>query len=440
MRKFLVVLMAAAALTWAGRCIGQTQPTTAPSDVPDVALHGDLLGAGDVDLVKADKTAWTNAWLVISGGKPTTWPVGPNDPLPIGLQQTLGPIFNAGVVHLVYGVSLGNSGTTITLCLLLRKGASESVAVKDLRRLFGNSRFEHDGPWLVTRLGAAGATPPLSPQADFVREALKTGGDVPVRLVYVTSEPVKRRLLKGGPPPAALTKTFDLYLSAKYIYVGMTLGAHPQIEGRWVAPDENGTDEVIKAFDGLRQKLKQPNNGMGLPPFFGQIADQFQPTREGNITHVVLGQKELTNIFATIISASMNGGNAAQEAQVRQEPVSPDWKPLDPATDSAEAQMRLILAAIAEYDEAHQALPASLDDLLSDKLLPGPEIFHDPRSGKDKGFIYLKPAATKLAGIGHRDKTAILFEDKDGHADKKGLVGYADGHVGTRNQGLDTRN
>lgn len=435
MRKFLSVVIAAAALTWAGRCVGQTQPTTAPSDVPDAALHGDLLAVCDIDLEKGDKTAWTNAWLVISGGKPTTRPVGPNDPLPIGLQQALGPVFNAGIVRLVFSVSVGNAGQNSTICVLLREGASEDAAIKGLRRILleGNIVFEHEDHWLVTRPGANGSPPPLSPQADFVREALKSGGDVPARIVYLTSEPVKRQLLKHGPPPAALREMANLYWSAKYVYVGITLGVHPQIEARWVAPDENGADEVIKAFQTARQMLKQPNNGMGLPAFFGQIADQFQPTREGNIARVVLGRRELTNIFTTVLMASMNGGNSGQDVQVQQQPVSADWKPVDPATDSAEAQMRLILAAIVEYDAAHQALPASLDDLLSDKLLPGAEIFHDPRSGKDKGFIYVKPAGTKLADIGNRDKTAILFEDKDGHADEKGLVGYADGHVGTRN-------
>ncbi len=201
---------------------------------------------------------------------------------------------------------------------------------------------------------------------------------------------------------------------------------------RWVAPDENGADAVIKEFLKTREALERPDNRWGMPAFVSRILDQAQPVREHNVAEVTLGQKELSNIFAIVVAASMNGGNSAGEQAVRQEPVSPDWKPLDPATDSAEAEMRLILSAIVEYDADHQALPASLDDLLSDKLLPGPEIFRDPRTGKDKGFIYVKPGA-RLADIGNRDKTAILFEDKDGRPHKNGLMGYADGRVGTRN-------
>jgi hypothetical protein len=142
-----------------------------------------------------------------------------------------------------------------------------------------------------------------------------------------------------------------------------------------------------------------------------------------------MNQKDLSSLFAAIISASMNGGSAPVP-QVSQQSVSSDWKPLDAATDSAAAQMRMILAAIREYDQDHQALPASLDDLISAKLLPGAEILRDPRSNSGKTFVYVKPSATRLDGVASRDKTAILLEDQDVLANGQGLVGYVDGHVG----------
>ena len=111
--------------------------------------------------------------------------------------------------------------------------------------------------------------------------------------------------------------------------------------------------------------------------------------------------------------------------------MAADWAPTDAAVDSTSAQMRLILAGIIEYDREHQSLPASLADLVSDKLVPGAEVFHDARTGKDDGFFYVKPdGVTKISDIADRKKTGILFEGKDGNADPAGLVGYADGHVG----------
>ncbi|MGD0464339.1 MAG: hypothetical protein ABSB74_17790 [Tepidisphaeraceae bacterium] len=427
-----------------GRTAAQTEPSTAPAavamtqeDLPDVALRGNLLAVAVFDFKSGDKTAWTNAWLVISGGKPTTQPVADNAPLPLGLDNALGPVFTMGAEWLVYSVSTATNSQNVTLCIRLRPGVSEDAAVKWLHRTVRTvTHFDHDGPWLVVSVNSAtgntlnnAAAGPLSPQADEVRRELNCWGeDVPVKVVYVSSEPVKKQLMRGGTPPAVLMPLANLYFSAKYIYFGAKLGVHPQIEARWAAPDENGADQVIKEFQTMRTALKQPNNDLNLPPAFASILDQFQPTRDGNIARLSMGQKDLSNLFASVVSASMNGGNVPQ-SQVRQQPVSPDWKPIDPATDSAAAQMRLILAAIAEYDQDHQALPASLDDLLSAKLLPGAEMLRDPRSPGNKGFIYVKPAATKLADIPSRDKMAILFEDKAGQADDNGLKGYADGHV-----------
>jgi len=136
----------------------------------------------------------------------------------------------------------------------------------------------------------------------------------------------------------------------------------------------------------------------------------------------------LANVFAAVLAASMSGGGG-QGGQAAQTPVAADWAPTDPGVDAASAQMRLILSAIAEYDQQNHALPATLDDLTKARLLPGPEIFHNPRTGKDNGFVYAKPAAARLADIANPEKTAILFEEKNGNADETGLVGYANGKV-----------
>jgi hypothetical protein len=381
--------------------------------------------------------------LVISGGKPTTQPVADNAPLPLGLDNGLGPVFAMGAERIAYSVSAANNKQDVTLCIRLRPGVSEDGALKWLHRsLRTATNFDRDGAWLVVRLNAGNgnvipnaAARPLSPQADEIRQDLNCwGDDVPVKVVYAAGESVKKQLMRGNKPPPMLMPLANLYFSAKYIYFGAKLGPHPQIEARWVAPDENGADQVISAFQTLRTALKQTNNGLGLPPAFAAILDQFQPTRDGNIARVSMGQKDLSNLFTAVLTASMNARNTDNpgnnpQGQVQQQPVSPDWKPIDPATDSAEAQMRLILAAITEYDQDHQALPGSLDDLVSANLLPGPETLHDPRSSNGKSFVYVKPPATKLAEIPSRNTTAILFEDKDVQANGAALTGYADGHV-----------
>jgi hypothetical protein len=434
MRKILAILIATAGLAWGGECAAQTEPTTAPAlQLPDAALRGDLLAVCDMDLVKGDKTAWANAWTVITGGTPSTRPLAADAPLPMPLDQVLGPIFAMGTERLVYAVSVENSGMVTAICFHLREGVSEDAARKWLRRALPNAKVEHEDQWLEARFSSNGgslppSTAPISPQAELVRETLSIGGDVPIRAVYLTSEPVKRQLIRGGPPPAEFRAMTNLYWNARYIYIGAMLGAHPQIDVRWAAADENEADAVIKEFQSLRERLKKPDNGSGVPAFFGPILDQAQPTREGNTARATLGPKELHSIFLTIVAATLNTRSPGEQ-EVRQQPVSPDWKPVDAATDAASAQMRLILSAIVEYDAEHQAMPTTLDDLVSAKLLPVPEVLHDPRTGKDNGFVYVKPAGTRLADISARDKTAILFEQKDGHADEDGLTGYADGHV-----------
>jgi hypothetical protein len=430
-----------------GRSIAQTEPSTAPAvdamtqeDLPDSALRGDILGLVVFDLKAGDKTAWTNAALVISGGRPTTQPVSDSAPMPMGLDGALGPLFTMGAERLVYSVSVGNNKQNVMICIRLRPGFSEDGALKWLHRNIRTAtKFDHDGPWLVLRINARNGSlisnavdRPLSPQADEIRQDLNCwGNDVPVNAVYATGESVRKQLMRGGAPPPVLLPLANLYFSAKYIYIGAKLGAHPQIEARWVAQDENGAEQVITTLQILRTALKQPNNALNLPPAFGTILDQFQPKQEGNIVRISLNEKDLSNVFSAVIAASMSARNApsAPQAQVQQEPVSTDWKPIDPATDSAMAQMRLILAAIAEYDQDHQALPASLDDLASANLLPGPETLRDPRSSSGKPFVYIKPAASRLADIPSRNTTGILFEDKEVQASEAGLIGYADGHV-----------
>ena len=74
-------------------------PPAAPMTVdqlPDSVLHGDLLAVVVLDLKTGDKTAWNNSMMVISGGKPATRPLGPNDHLPMGLDQSIAPFFTMG--------------------------------------------------------------------------------------------------------------------------------------------------------------------------------------------------------------------------------------------------------------------------------------------------------------------------------------------------------
>ncbi len=340
-----------------------------------------------------------------------------------------------------YTLSIENGNKIVTLCVRLRPGSSDEAALKWLRNNARNAtRFEHVGDWLVARINGSNgnlvsnaAAGPLNPNADALRQALNCWGDeVPVKTVLTSSANIKRQLMRNGPPPASFQPIANLFWSAQYIYAGAKLGADPKIEARWVAPDEAGADQVIKTFDNLRTSLKQPDNELHLPAAFAAILDQFQPTRDANIARVSMDRKQLSMLFASVIAASMTANNRntpASGPQVGQQPVSPDWKPIDAATDSAMAQMRLILTAITEYDQDHQSLPNTLDDLVSANLLPGAEILRDPRSSTGKLFVYVKPAAAKLADVPDHNKTAILIEDKEVQANERGLVGYADGHV-----------
>jgi len=211
------------------------------------------------------------------------------------------------------------------------------------------------------------------------------------------------------------------------------VGSHPQLEIRWAAADETGADAIIKQFQTSLSELKQNSRAMGLPPFFAVVFQQFNPVREGSTVRVSLNQRQLATMFTQVLIASAvnNNNQPGGQENVIQSPVAADWTPTDAATDAAAAQMRLILQAIKAYDREHQSLPKSLDDLIGDKLLPGPEIFHDPRTGKDNGFDYVKPdGVSKLSDIASPQTAALLFEDKDGKADPSGLIGHADGSVG----------
>jgi hypothetical protein len=428
-----------------GICGAQTQPAaTLPAAIsplaapmtadqlPDSVLHGDLLAVVVFDLKTGDKTAWNNAMMVISGGRPTTRPLGPNDPLPMGLDQSIGPFFNMGAERVCAGVAVSNGNQVGTIAIRLRDGVGENAADKWLRQNANGAKIDHDGQWIVAQLDSNPAvriSAPLSPQADDIREYLNCwGDDVPLKIVYLTSDPVRKQLMRGGPPPDAVAPMVSLYWSAKYLFIGAKLGVDPKLHVRWVAPDDVGADAVIKAFAETRVKLKQPNNGTGIAPALAQVLDQIQPVRQENVALVSLGEKDLANVFAAVLAASMSGGGG-QGQQAVQTPVAADWAPTDPAVDAASAQMRLILCAIAEYDRQNHALPATLDDLAKAGLVPGPEIFHNPRTGLDNGFIYVKPAAAKVSDIPHPEKTAILFEGKNGKPDEAGLVGYADGKV-----------
>jgi hypothetical protein len=445
MRRFSFFILIAIVSMSPGVLFAQTESsataqavaTMSVDDLPDSVLHGDLLAVVVLDLKGGDRTAWFNAVSVITGGRPTTRPLGPGDPLPMGMEQALGPIFNMGAERLVYVVSLRNGNADLAFGFRLADGTSDEAANAWLRKtLPANPKFEHDGAWLIKRVSQQSGTQPpvlpLSPYADDVRRELNCwGDDVPVKVVYLSSEGVKKQVMRGGPPPEELAGIVNLYWKARYLYIGCKLGAQPQVEGRWVAPDADGADAVIKELAATIQRLKQPNNGPGIPTAIVTAFDQLKPVREGNIVRVQLGQKELSSIFAAVIAASMNNSQNGGQQGAQQSPVAADWAPTDAAVDSTSAQMRLILAAIIEYDREHQSLPGSLADLVTDKLVPGAEVFHDPRTGKDDGFVYVKPdGVMKLSDIADGKKMGILFEGKDGEADRAGLVGYADGHVG----------
>ena len=225
MRRFLLFILITIDLMIPGVSFAQTEPSAttqavAPmsqDDLPDVALHGDLLAVAVFDLKTGDKTAWNNAWLVITGGKPTTRPLGPDDPLPIGLEQALGPVLKIGAERFIYAVSIRNGNTDLTICFRLPDGASEDAANAWLRKnIPGSPGFEHEGAWLIKRItqqnGARPPALPVSPYADDVRQELNCwGNDVPVKVVYLTSDSMKKQLMRGGPPPEAVAKIVDLY-------------------------------------------------------------------------------------------------------------------------------------------------------------------------------------------------------------------------------------
>jgi len=406
-------------------------PLTA-DELPDSVLHGDLLAVVVLDLQTGDKTAWNNAMMVISGGRPATRPLGPNDPLPMGLDQSIGPFFNMGAERICAGVAVANGNQVETIAIRLPVGSSDNLAVKWLRQNANAAKIDHDGQWIVAQLNSSPAvrtSAPLSPQADDIRQNLNCWGEeVPLKILYLTSDPVRKQLMRGGPPPDPIAPMVALFWNAKYLFIGATLGVDPKVRIRWEAPDEDGAAAVIKGFAQARMKLKQPNNGTGIPLALVQVLDLIQPVQQQNAAMVSLGEKDLANIFAAVLVASSAGGGG-QAGQAVQTPVAADWVPTDPGVDAASAQMRLILSAIAEYDRQNHALPATLDDLAKASLVPGPEIFHNPRTGKDNGFIYVKPAAARLADIPNPAKTAILFEEKNGKADDAGLAGYANGKV-----------
>jgi len=421
--------------------LGQTQPSAmSADDLPDVMLHGELFAVVVDDFQAGDKLAWYNAWAEISGGVPTTQPLGPRDSLPPGIEQALGPFYKIGAERFDYCVSLQNGVMVGTMGIRLAPGSNADAAILSLNKsIHADFHFDQEGDWLVNRLRMGTDRPPpaliapVSPRADEVRRELNSWGqDVPVKVVYVTSDALKRNMMNGGSPPDEVAPVADLFWKAQYLYIGARLGMHPAIRADWVAPDADGADAVIKQFTIMSQRLKQPNNGTGIPPFILTAFDQFKPVRRDNVVSMELNQKDLSSLFMKIVAGMMSQQNSGPQSPAPpQTPVAADWAPTDAATDSTAAQMRLIVSAIIEYDRAHQALPASLDDLLADKLLPGAEVFHDPRTGKDNGFLYVKPPGVgKLSDITTAAKPAILYESKDGAADPNGLIGYADGYVG----------
>jgi hypothetical protein len=449
MLRFLPRFIFLFAAAFCGICLAQTQPSTLPElppgppmtedELPDAALRGDVYVVIALDLETGDKTAWSNAVMVITGGRPSTRPLGPDDPLPMGIDPGLGPFFKMGAQRLVFAVSIDSGNVDGVVGLRVKDAAGETAANDWLRKnARAGSKFTKEGAWLVTRLDMNSgrpvrANPPTSSKADDIRLALNCcGDDMPIKVAFVMSEPVKHAMMQGGPPPVPLDAISDLYWAAKYIYIGAKLGADPSMEARWAAPDSDGADAVIRALDTMHQQLKRPNgNFPGIIPFFAPIMEQCHLVREDNVVRVSLSQAQLRTIFTGILVASMARSNNNNGQQgVTQTPVAANWSPIDPATDAASSQMRLILSAVAEYDRLNNALPATLDDLVSAKLVPGPEIFHDPRTSSDTGFVYVRPDnTTKLADIKSPAKTPILYEQKDGQPDQAGLIGYADGTV-----------
>jgi hypothetical protein len=425
-----------------GRCAAQTLPATQPApptsrqaapmsqdELPDDVLHGDIYAVAVLDFAVADKTAWSNAATVIMGGAPTTRPLGPNAQLPMGLEQSLGPILRTGADRIVMGVLIKNNNAQIGLHF---PPDTDQIAGKNWLRNTGiRGRVVSEGQWLML-VSPAEQNAPLNPQADMARAALNCWtDDAGLKIVYFPSAAYSRSVSSGG-APAPIQRMIELFEKCQYLFVGGRLGAHPQLEVRWAAQDESGADAVIKQFQTSRDEIKGEGPSMGIPTIFSPVLALINPVQEGNIDRISLDQKQLSTMFTTVViaaAASRNQTNGAVDP-VTQTPVAADWAATDPATDSATAQMRLILGAIAEYDREHQALPNSLDDLVMGRLVPGPEVFHDPRTGQDNGFVYVKPAGvSRLSDISNA-AAPILYEIKDGQPDHGGLVGYANGVVG----------
>jgi hypothetical protein len=424
------------------RCPAQSFPSTQPApptsrqaapmsedELPDDVLHGDIYAVAVLDFAVADKTAWSNAATVIMGGAPTTRPLAPNAQLPMGLEQALGPILRTGADRLVMGVLVKNNDAQIALHF--PPDADQTAGRNWLSNVGTHGRIEREGQWLLV-MSPNGRNAPVNPQADMVRAALNCWtDDAGLKIVYFPSEAYNRSVASAG-PPAPIQRMIELFEKCQYLFVGGRLGAHPQLEIRWAAQDEGGADAVIKQFQTSRDEIKREGPSMGIPAIFSPVLALINPVREGNIVRVSLDQMHLATMFTTVViaaAASRNQTSGGVE-QVTLTPVAPDWTATDPATDSATAQMRLILVAIAEYDREHQALPNSLDDLVTGRLVPGPEFFHDPRTGQDNGFVYVKPAgASRLSDISN-PAAPILYEIKNGQPDHTGLVGYANGVVG----------
>ncbi len=425
-----------------GRCAAQTLPATQPApptlrgaapmsedELPDDVLHGDIYAVAVLDFAIADKTAWSNAATVIMGGAPTTRPLATNAQLPMGLEQALGPIFRTGADRLAMGVLVKNNNPEIALHF--PPNADQIAGENWLRNTGIRGRVVSKGQWLMLVFPAV-QNAPINPQADMIRAALNCWSeDAGLKIVYFPSDAYNRATSSGG-APAPIRKMIELFEKSRYLFVGGRLGAHPALEIRWAAQDESGADAVIKQFQSSRDEIKRDGASMGIPTVFSPVLALINPVREGNVDRLSLDQKQLATMFTTVViaaAASRNQQNGGVEP-VTQTPVAADWTATDPATDSATVQMRLILSAIGEYDREHQALPNSLDDLVTDKLVPGAEVFHDPRSGQDNGFVYVKPTgASRLSDISN-PVAPILYEVKNGQPDHGGLVGYANGVVG----------
>jgi hypothetical protein len=435
-----VLLFLGALLFLASPSFAQTQPAPPTSrgaapeitqdDLPDSVLHGDIYAVVSLDLAKGDKTAWNNAAAVIMGGQPSTRPLTASDPLPMGLNQSLGPIFATGADRLVLGV-LWTNNNNASMCLRLPPGASDAAARKWLHSATGGGEtIQQQGQWLIVQPAIARRAP-LTPRAEEFRQDLECwGDDVPFRIVYIPTQPMKAAAANPGQMPHPVFEMFNVFLSAKYLYIGGLLGADPQLEIRWAAQDENSADAVIKQFEQSRDEVKRNGASSGLPAFFPVLLQNLDPRRDGNVARVSLSRQQMATIFTQVLIASaVNRNQPGGQQAVSQSPVAADWVPTDAATDAAAAQMRLILQAIRAYDREHQSLPNSLDDLVNAKLLPGPEILHDPRTGQDNGFLLLKPSAAQPFADNAATKIALLVETKNAQPDFTGLVGYADGHV-----------